>query len=206
MRIAFLICLLLSTFFPLSGFTQFNTKGKDKMPFPARENTPPEKTEPEITSEEIKIAPVPPLMERNIFHPPLKKNSHTQFRRLAPTYVQWTVDVTACPQGIAYPTDLGLLNAGRMKCEEIIDSLYDPLLHGPVKPRTYREKARKAYLNTAKKKKKTRAELKVAIGKQLRYVNRDLKTIDRLLCAFSENPFKEKERNYVETIRKVLVQ
>ena len=122
-----------------------------------------------------------------------------------PHHGRMLVDATACPQDIAYPTDLGLLNAGRVKCEEIIDMLYDPLLHGPVKPRTYREKARKTYLNTAKKKKKTRAELKVAIGKQLRYVNRDLKTIDSLLCAFAENPLKEKERTYVETIRKVLV-
>ncbi len=40
------------------------------------------------------------------------------------------VDATACPQDIAYPTDLGLLNAGRMKYEEIIDRFYDPLLHG----------------------------------------------------------------------------
>ncbi len=97
------------------------------------------------------------------------------------------------------------MNAGRVKCDEIINRLYDPLLHGPVKFGTYREKAWRAYLNTAKEK-KTRAELKVAIGKQLRYVNRDLKTIDRLLCAFTENLLKENERNYVEIIRKVLVQ
>ena len=84
--------------------------------------------------------------------------------------------------------------------------LYDPLLHGPVKPRTYREKVWKSYLNTATKKKKTHVEMKVAIWKQLIYVNRDLKTIDSLLCAFAENPLKEKERTYVETIRKVLVQ
>ncbi len=95
------------------------------------------------------------------------------------------VDATACPQDIAYPMELGLLNAARMKCEEINVRLYDPLLHGAVKPRTYLQKARMAYLNTAKKKKKTRAELNVAIGKQLRYVNRDLKTIDSLLCTFS---------------------
>jgi IS5 family transposase len=49
-------------------------------------------------------------------------------------------------------------------------------------------------------------ELKVAIGKQLRYVNRALKTVGSLLCAFSENTLKEKERTYVETLRKVLVQ
>ncbi len=42
------------------------------------------------------------------------------------------VDATARPQDIAYPTVIGLLNAGRMKCEEIIDRLYDSLLHGPV--------------------------------------------------------------------------
>ena len=141
--------------------------------------------------------------EDELSNDPVDRNERSEEQ---PNRGRMLVDATACPQDIAYPTDLGLLNAGRMKCEEIIDRLYDPLLHGPVKPRTYREKARKAYLNTAKKKKKTRAELKVAIGKQLRYVNRDLKTIDRLLCAFTENPLKEKERTYVETIRKVLVQ
>ncbi len=84
--------------------------------------------------------------------------------------------------------------------------MYDPLLDGPVKPRTYLEKARKAYLNTAKKKKKNRAKLKVIIGKQLHYVIRDLKTIDRLLCTFAENPMKHKECTYVDTICRVLVQ
>jgi hypothetical protein len=93
-----------------------------------------------------------------------------------------------------------------MKIEDIIDRLYDPLLHVAVKPRTFRQKARKAFLNTANKKKKTRAELKVVKGKQLHYVNRNLKTIDSLLCAVLENLLREKERIYVETIRKLLVQ
>ncbi len=141
--------------------------------------------------------------EDELSNDPVDRNERSEEH---PNHGRMLVDATACPQDIAYPTDLGLLNAGRMKCEEIIDRLYDPLLHGPVKPRTYREKARKAYLNTAKKKKKTHAELKVAIGKQLRYVNRNLKTIDRLLCAFSENTLKEKDRTYVKTIRKELVQ
>jgi len=113
------------------------------------------------------------------------------------------VDATACPQDIAYPTDLGLLNASREKCEEIIDKLFTPMLHGAVKSRIYREKARKAYLSIAKKKNKTRAELKTAIGRQLRYVKRDLKTIDILLSSFAKNPLKEKDGAYVETIRRV---
>ncbi len=64
------------------------------------------------------------------------------------------VDATAYPQDIAYPTDLGLLNAGRMKCEEINDRLYDPLPHVAIKPRTDRQKARKAYLNAGRKEKR----------------------------------------------------
>ena len=62
-----------------------------------------------------------------------------------PNHGRILVDATACPQDIAYPTDLGLLNAGRMKCEEIIDRLYDPLFHGALKPRSNRQKARKTY-------------------------------------------------------------
>ena len=116
------------------------------------------------------------------------------------------VDATACPQDIAYPTDLGILNESREKCEEIIDKLFIRALHGTVKPRTYRETARKDYLNVAKKKKRTRTELKAAIRKQLGYVKRDLKTIDRLLAEMVENPLKEKDRTYLETIRKVYEQ
>jgi len=100
------------------------------------------------------------------------------------------LDATACPPDIAYPTDLKLLNSSREKCEEIIVKLFIPGLHGRKKPRTYRENARKAYLKPAKKKNRTKVELKTAIGKQLRYVNRNLKTIGNLLGTFPENTLK----------------
>ena len=38
-------------------------------------------------------------------------------------------DATACPQDIAYPTDLNLLSDAREKAEQLIDILYDPELH-----------------------------------------------------------------------------
>jgi hypothetical protein len=47
------------------------------------------------------------------------------------------LDASACPQDIAYPTDLGLLISSREKCKEIIDKLYVPALHGPVKPESF---------------------------------------------------------------------
>jgi hypothetical protein len=72
-----------------------------------------------------------------------------------------TVDATACPQGIICPTDLSLLNDSREKAEELIDLLYDPSKHAK-KPRTYREVARKVYLKTAQKKKKTKKEISKA--------------------------------------------
>jgi hypothetical protein len=65
------------------------------------------------------------------------------------------MDTTVTPQNITFPTDLKLLNAARVKSEELIDLLYTPLLHGDKKPRTYRQTARKAFLNIAKKKTKT---------------------------------------------------
>src|SRR5690606_2890202 len=51
-------------------------------------------------------------------------------------------DATACPQDIAYPTDLDLLSTSRKKSEELIDKLYDSSLH-EKKPRTYRMVVRK---------------------------------------------------------------
>ena len=45
------------------------------------------------------------------------------------------IDATACPQDIAYPTDLNLLNDSRIKSEELIDRLHRPDM-GFKKPRT----------------------------------------------------------------------
>lgn len=61
------------------------------------------------------------------------------------------MDVAVAPQNITSPTDLKLLNAARIKSEELIYSLYQPGLHGAVKVRTYRQTARKKILNTAKR-------------------------------------------------------
>jgi transposase, IS5 family len=89
------------------------------------------------------------------------------------------IDATVAPQKIAYPTDLNLLNEAREHTEALIDALSKHLAL-PVKPRTYRKLARKAYLLVIKKKKRTRGELRKALGKQLRYLRRNLKTIDGL--------------------------
>lgn len=88
------------------------------------------------------------------------------------------IDATCAPSDIKYPTDLNLLNEGREKLEQIIDTLCDKA--DIEKPRTYRKKARKAYLSTAKKRNVHKTQMRKAIGKQLRFIRRNLKSIRRL--------------------------
>jgi hypothetical protein len=110
------------------------------------------------------------------------------------------VDATACPQDISYPTDLNLLNDSREKAEELIDFLYDPSKHDK-KPRTYRENARKVYLKTAQKKKKTKKKNRIAIRKQLGFLKRDIKGIYKLLDSFEKMPFNPRQYKYFLVIQ-----
>jgi hypothetical protein len=110
------------------------------------------------------------------------------------------VDATACPQNIAYPTDLNLLNDAREKSEELIDFLYLASLHRK-KPRTYREVARKTYLKTAQKKIKSKKEIRSAIKKQLAFVNRNIKNIHKLLTAYKAIPLDAHQYKYFLVIQ-----
>ena len=91
------------------------------------------------------------------------------------------IDATCTPADITYPTDLGLLNEAREKTEAYIDILHEPNKGKCKKPRTYREKARRRYLNVAKQKRPGKNKIRTAIGQQLRYVKRNLGHIDKML-------------------------
>ena len=116
------------------------------------------------------------------------------------------MDATVAPQNITFPTDLKLLNAARKKSEELIDILYDPLLHGKTKVRTYREVARKYFLDAAKKKRKTAKEIYKANGRQLRFLKRNLAHIDVLLAAYKAFPLKHKDQKYLMVLHTVYEQ
>jgi hypothetical protein len=90
---------------------------------------------------------------------------------------QLLLDATCVPADIKYPTDLNLLNDAREKTEEIIDRLHVCRTRPKTKPRTYRQNARQTYLRVAKTKKPGRQKLRKGIGKQLRYLRRNLGTI-----------------------------
>ena len=92
------------------------------------------------------------------------------------------VDATCTPADVAYPTDLNLLNKAREKTEAIIDTMHASLVGQTTKPRTYRQKARKDYLAVAKQKRPGCKKVRKAIGKQLCYLRRNLRNIDKMAC------------------------
>lgn len=91
------------------------------------------------------------------------------------------VDATCTPADIRYPTDISLVNEAREKCEAIIDTLFKPLRGTQRKPRTYRQKARRQFVAYVKNRKRSARQQRKALGQQLRFLRRNLKTIG-LLC------------------------
>jgi hypothetical protein len=94
---------------------------------------------------------------------------------------QLIADATCAPADIRYPTDVSLLNEAREKTDAIIDELHTPLVGRQPRPRTYRLKARRAFVAFAKRKQPGRPAIRRAKSQQLGFLHRNLQAIDRLL-------------------------
>ena len=129
-----------------------------------------------------------------------KKSAQASENVLPENRGRMIIDATVCPQDIAYPTDLNLLNDARKKSEELIDLLYDPALHGE-KPRTYRRKARRNYLSEAQKKSSTSRAIRKANGKQLCYLKRNIGILHRLLDKYQGIPLDKSQYKYLLVIQ-----
>lgn len=92
------------------------------------------------------------------------------------------VDATCAPADIRYPTDVGLLNEAREKTEAIIDELHAPLIGETERPRTYRVKARRAFVAFTRRKRPKGKGVRRAKREQLAFLCRNLKHIDLLLA------------------------
>jgi len=107
------------------------------------------------------------------------------------------VDATCAPQNIRYPQDTSLLNEARENLEKMVDELHEP--GKSEKPRTYRIKARRDYLKIAKKRNKPAKEIRRAVGKQLRYIRRDIRIVEEMQACGKELSYQHCER--LETIK-----
>ena len=90
------------------------------------------------------------------------------------------LDATVVEQAIRFPTDLSLLNEAREISENIIDTLY-PKTEIKKKPRSYRQKARKAYLAIVKCRRPGKKKYRQGNKQQLQYLRRNLKSIENML-------------------------
>ena len=113
--------------------------------------------------------------------PPAAPESSTTATDTPTHQGQLIVDATVVEQAIRFPTDLSLLNEAREFSEKIIDALCKDLNVNP-KPRTYRRKARSAYLAVAKQKRPVAKVLRRGLKQQLQYLRRNLGHIERLLA------------------------
>ena len=88
------------------------------------------------------------------------------------------LDATCVPSDIRFPTDISLLHEGRECLEGIIDELHKSGLTNGVKPRTYRQVARREYLRFVRNRKPKKKLIRATIRKQLCYIRRDLAAIE----------------------------
>jgi IS5 family transposase len=109
------------------------------------------------------------------------------------------VDATCAPSQIKYPQDTGILNEARENTERIISELHTPA--DGKRPRIYAKRAHKDYLSFARKKKKSAKEIRKSVGKQLRYLRRNLNIIDNMLVNGKELSTKKEIR--LQTIKAV---
>lgn len=90
------------------------------------------------------------------------------------------VDATCVPEDIRHPTDIGLLNDAREHTEKVIDLMWAAGDKKGRKPRTFRKKARKQFLQTIRRRQAPKSHISKGIRKQLGFLGRNLKTIEEM--------------------------
>lgn len=129
-----------------------------------------------------------PKIDKNTKNAPLNKG-------------QLKIDATVADQYIRYPNDLSLVNEARIKTEKIIDILFEDLRDKlKVKPRTYRKVAHKRYLQEAKKKKKSKKEIRKTLRVLLNCVKRNLKHIDTMLESSEQGLLLLSKKQYLDLL------
>ena len=113
------------------------------------------------------------------------------------------VDATCAPADIHFPTDVSLLSEAREKLEGMIDTLHDA--KKGHKARTYREKARKQYLQLVRNRKPRYKQIRKANRQQLNYIRRDLQIV-RELQLVSDRSLCPKQQQYLKVIEELYYQ
>lgn len=91
------------------------------------------------------------------------------------------VDATCAPADIEYPTDTGLLAEAIEKTDKIIDEMHEPYKGERPRPRTYRQRSRRVFVEFVKRRKPGGKLIRKVKGKLLNYLRRNLGVIHQML-------------------------
>jgi hypothetical protein len=116
------------------------------------------------------------------------------------------LDATCAPADIRYPVDVSLLNEAREKLDKMIDDVHAATGKSGKRPRTYRRKARKAFLSVIRNKRPQAKLMRKAVGKQLRFVRRNLQALEMLVSNAADTLLSQKQKETLATIRKLYEQ
>lgn len=100
------------------------------------------------------------------------------------------IDATVFPKKIKYPIDTGILNDAREWLVKVIDGIGKEM---GKKVRTYKRIARKTYLNLAKKRNKTKKQIRKGKKELLQFMRRNIKQIKEILKKRKEMGYEIKE-------------
>lgn len=110
------------------------------------------------------------------------------------------LDATCAPADIRYPSDISLLNEARENTEAMIETLWEQGPKTGHKTRYRRKKARSEYLRIAKQKRPKAVKMRKAIRSQLRYIERNLEDIGKLLMTQGLEALPERDITRLATI------
>ena len=108
------------------------------------------------------------------------------------------LDATCAPQDIQYPTDVRLLHEARLQLERMMDTLQTG--RSEAKPRSYRQKANKAYKRFARNRRPNKKLVRAALRAQLQYVARNLQLVQDMQTD-SNVSLTPKQLRYLTTIQ-----
>lgn len=108
------------------------------------------------------------------------------------------LDATCAPQDIQYPTDVRLLHEARLQLEGMMDTLQTG--RSEAKPRSYRQKANKAYKRFARNRRPNKKLVRAALRAQLQYVARNLQLVQDMQTD-SNVSLTPKQLRYLTTIQ-----
>ena len=92
------------------------------------------------------------------------------------------LDATVAPQNIKYPTDVDMVNSSRVISEYLLDKIYKSNKDlWSKKPRTYRQKAYRSYVDFTKKRRKGLKIHRRERKNQLGYLRRNIKYLHMML-------------------------